>query len=262
MPFDPATFEAKLALKLIPTERLPALAQDALEAGFEGPHIVRMAILEPIAGWAIDQALPPMLAELGCHSITPKEAALRLAHQRAERILETGEDPLLSLSYFYQLMQSSDYPKDLFELSYLEDCYDFLTQENLDERRTLAHEAVENLLSPELREQRHAERQAAWEREQAKAKEEWPYVLDSPTGRKLLRERYKEKLIEMRPLLWIELVAWIVLGWAFSSWRITVIGYIVTLPVLFALPYWSEYRRMKAERRDLLLRRRVPEGQR
>ena len=65
----------------------------------------------------------------------------------------------------------------------------------------------------------------------------------------------------MRPLLWIELVAWIVLGWVFSSWRTTVIGYIVTLPVLFLLLYWGEYRRMKAERRDLFLRRRVPENQ-
>ena len=108
-----------------------------------------MAILEPTAVWAIDQALPPMLTELGCHSITPREAALRLARQRAKRILETGEDPLPSLSYFYRLMQSADYLEELMELGYLEDNYDFLTDENIDERRALAHEAVENLLSPE-----------------------------------------------------------------------------------------------------------------
>jgi hypothetical protein len=261
MPFDPPIFEAELALNLIPTEQLPTVAQDALEAGFEGPHVIRMAILEPTALWTIDQALPPMLAELGCHSITPKEAALRLAHQRAKRILETGEDPLLSLSYFYRLMQSADYPEELIELGYLEDDCDFFLEENIDNQRELAHEAVENLLSPELRERRHAERKAAWEREQARAKQEWPYILNSPTGRTLLRERYKEKLIEMRPLLWMELVAWIVFGWAFSSWRTALIGYIVTVPVLFALLYWGEYRRMKAERRDLLLRRRVPEDQ-
>lgn len=261
MPFDPATFEAELALKLIPTERLPAFAQDALEAGFEGPHVIRMAILEPTAVWAIDQALPPMLAELGCHSITPKEAALRLAQQRAKRILETGEDPLPSLPYFYRLMQSADYLEELMELGYLEEDYRFFTEENDDVQRAQAHEAIENLLSPELRERRHAERQAAWEREQAKAKEEWPYVLNSPTGRTLLKKRYKEKLIEMRQLLWIEFVAWIMLGLAFSSWRTTVIGYIVTVPVLFLLLYLGEYRRMKRERRDLLLPRRVPEDQ-
>jgi hypothetical protein len=46
MPFDPATFEAEVAIKLIPTERLTLVAQDALEAGIEGPHVLRMAILE------------------------------------------------------------------------------------------------------------------------------------------------------------------------------------------------------------------------
>ena len=150
MPFDPPTFEAELTLKLIPTERLPALAQDALEAGFAGPHIVRMAIMEPTDGWAIDQTLPPMLEELGCHSITPKEAALRLAHQRAKRIPETGEDPIPSLPYFYRLMQSADYLEELMELAYLEDDYRFFTEENDDKRRALVHEAIENILSPEL----------------------------------------------------------------------------------------------------------------
>jgi hypothetical protein len=31
--------------------------------------------------------------------------------------------------------------------------------------------------------------------------------------------------------------------------------------MLFALPVWGEYRRMKWERRDLLLRRGVPDDQ-
>ena len=249
MPFDPPTFEAELALNLIPTEQLPALAQDALEAGFAGPHIVRMAIMQPTDGWAIDQALPPMLEELGCHSITPKEAALWLAHQRAKLILETGEDPLPSLSYFYRLMLSADYPKELIDLDYLKDDCDFL-EENIDNQRALAREALENLISPELREQRHTERKADWEREQARAKQEWPYVLNSPTGRTLLRKRYKEKLIEMRKLLWIEFISWIMLGLAFNSWRITAMGYVATVPVLLTLPLWSEYRQMKTERRD------------
>ena len=75
MSFDLATFEAEVALRLIPTEQLPAVAQNALEEGFDGPHVLRMAIMEPHAGWAIDQALPPMLAELGCETLLPQEAA-------------------------------------------------------------------------------------------------------------------------------------------------------------------------------------------
>src|ERR1700744_2800985 len=118
MPFDPATFEAEVALKLIPPERLPAVAQDAMEAGFDGPHVVRMAILEPAYGWAIDQALPSMLEELGCRELSPKEAALWLGRERAKHLLETGEDPLPSLPYFYRLMRTADYPDELIGLGY------------------------------------------------------------------------------------------------------------------------------------------------
>ena len=46
-----------------------------------------------------------------------------------------------------------------------------------------------------------------------------------------------------------------------SSWRTSVIGYIVSVPILFTLPIWGEYRRMKRERRDTLLRRGVPDEQ-
>lgn len=260
MPFDPATFEAEVALKLIPTEKLPMVAQDALEEGFDGPEVVRMAILDPHAGWAIDQALSPMLEAIGCQTLQPEEAALRLAHTRARRILETGEDPLSSVPYFHQLMLAADYPAELIELGYFDDDEIFFSDVP-EEKRTRALEALENLLSPELREQRSMERKAVWEREQSRAKSEWPYVLDSASGRALLKQRYKEKAAEMRPFLWIEGAVWILIGWAYSSWRATVIGYFVSVPVLFVLPVWGEYLRMKRERRDLLLRRGVPEEQ-
>ena len=85
--------------------------------------------------------------------------------------------------------------------------------------------------------------------------------LNSASGRSLLKHRYIERVAELRPILWIELVAWCLVGWAFGSWRTTVIGYIVTMPVLFALHIWDEYLRMKRERRDTLLRRGVPDDQ-
>jgi hypothetical protein len=65
----------------------------------------------------------------------------------------------------------------------------------------------------------------------------------------------------MRSFWWIELIAWSLLGWALSSWRTTVIGYIVSMPVLFAFPAWSVYIQMKWERRDILLRRGIPDDQ-
>ncbi len=256
MPFDLATFEAEVALKLIPTERLPSVAQDALEAKFDGPRVVRMAVLEPVANWGIDQALPPMMEELGCKAISPEDAALHLARQRARHILKTGEDPLPSTPYFYGLMLAADRLEELYKLAYFHDD-DIFYSDDPEGKRTRAREALEELLSPELRQRRSLERQAAWELEQAKIKAEWPYILNSPTGRALLKQRYKDKISEMRPFLWIGLVAWILFGWLISSWRTTVIGYIVSVPILFALPIWGEYRRMKRERRDTLLRRGV-----
>jgi hypothetical protein len=121
MPFDPSIFEAEVALRLIPTERLPLTAQEALEAGFEGPNVLRMAIMEPVEGWEIDQILPRMLMDLGCHSIHARDAAFRLARSRAERILETCEDPLESVMYFHSLMLAADHPEELIALGYFDD---------------------------------------------------------------------------------------------------------------------------------------------
>lgn len=261
MPFDLATFEAEIALKLIPTERLPSVAQDALEAGFDGPRVVRMAVLGPVADWGIDQALPLMMEELGCKAISPEDAALHLARQRARHILETGEDPLPSMPYFHRLMLAADHLEELYELAYFDDDGDIFYSDGPEEKRTRAREALEELLSPKLRQRCRLKRQAAWEQEQAKMKTEWPYVLNSPTGRALLKQRYRKKLSDLRPLLWIELMAWIIFGWGVSSWRTSVIGYIVSVPILFTLPIWGEYRRMKRERRDTLLRRGVPDDE-
>ena len=143
MPFDSKTFEAEVALKLIPTERLPAVARDAMEAGFDGPNVVRMAILEPRYAWAIDQALPSMLKELGCHELSTKEAALRLARERAKRILETGEDPLPSIPYFYRLTLSADYATELCELGFLDDAYAWATEQEV---RVTARELLYDLV--------------------------------------------------------------------------------------------------------------------
>jgi|GEM_PF-5186000 len=260
MPFDPHIFEAEVALKLIPTEELPLRAQDAMESGYDGTKVLRMAILAPKNGWEIDQALPPMLRELGCQPISLQEAALRLAHFRAQRLLSSTEDPLLSLFYFRQLREAGDYPTELDELAYIDDDYVFFSAD-LEEKQQYVREALQELLSPELKEKRQAERKAEWEQEQAQAKREWPYVLNSQSGRDLLKNSYMEKLTEVRPLLWIELVAWSLLGWSFNSWRTAIIGFVVSAPILLALLFLGEYLKLKRERRNILLRRGMPEDQ-
>jgi hypothetical protein len=147
MPFNPGQFEAEVALKMIPTEQIPAVAQDAMEAGHDGPAVVRMAIIEPHYGWQIYQALPAMLAELGLSAIGARTAALRLARARAERILSAPqEDPLESIGYFYRLMLAADYLRDLVELAYLDDEF-YLYGEDLGTQRAMAREEIESFLS-------------------------------------------------------------------------------------------------------------------
>ena len=46
MTFEPEIVEAQLALNLIGTTDMPKLAQDALEAGFDGPGTRRLAALD------------------------------------------------------------------------------------------------------------------------------------------------------------------------------------------------------------------------
>ena len=145
MPFDPSIFEAEVALRLVPTERIPTIAQDAMEAGFDGPQVVRMAILDPRYAWAIDRALPPMLEELGLRLISSQAAALRLARQRAKRILTTGEDPLLSADYFYRLWLAADYLRELTDVGNFDD-YDAFCDDEA-KKRAWAREALEKLLS-------------------------------------------------------------------------------------------------------------------
>jgi hypothetical protein len=97
MAFDPQQFASEAALGLIPSESFPSAAQDALEAGFDGKWILRMAVLENPSGWEVDQVLPKMFAELNITLPKPKEAALLLAKIRVHRIQATGEDPLKSI---------------------------------------------------------------------------------------------------------------------------------------------------------------------
>jgi hypothetical protein len=75
---------------------------------------------------------------------------------------------------------------------------------------------------------------------------------------RLIEVTIQRKVVELRPLLWIDLVAWAFVGFALRSWRIALIGYVAMLPLLAVFRIWGEYRRMRRERRDTLLRRGVP----
>ena len=94
MPFDREQIEARLALDLIASADMPQIAQDALEAGLDGPATLRLAILERPTYFEVAEVLPRVVNELGLAQITIGEAALRVAKETAREILRNGHDPL------------------------------------------------------------------------------------------------------------------------------------------------------------------------
>jgi hypothetical protein len=121
VPFDSQLVEARLALGMIGSDEMPALAWDALEAGLDGPSIRRLAALIKPSGWEIDQIIPAFMTEAGMKSISRQEASIRLARQLAHRILCEGLDPLTYSRDFEALWIRADYPTAIQEVGSLDD---------------------------------------------------------------------------------------------------------------------------------------------
>lgn len=252
MSFNLSTFEAEVVLRLIPANRLPAAAQNALDAGHNGPHLRHMAIADPQSSLLLDQHLPPMLTELGCRPISPAEAALRLARQRAQAILASHEDPLPALPHFRQLMLVGGEPEELLDLGYLGDDY-AVAPEDQEQLRAFATELLTDLVSPQSREERRAERQASWLRQQETAKNDWPVVFQSATGLALLKARFIHRLASTRATFALATIGWLLFGAAYMVWRVALLGCVTTFFVLGLLALWGQYRLLESERRETLL---------
>ena len=121
MPFDRNQIEARLALDLIASVDMPNIACDALEAGFDGPAIRRLAALERPTYFEVAEVLPRVIQELGLTQITTGQAALRLAKQIAGEILRSGDDPLRHVRTFESLWFRSHYAKEIQQLGTLYD---------------------------------------------------------------------------------------------------------------------------------------------
>jgi hypothetical protein len=253
MSFDPEEFVAKVVLGEIPSEAMPAVAQDALEAGFDGPMMVRLAILERPSGFEIDELLPRVLVELNMSRTTEEVAAVSLAKIRANRIRESGEDPLCSIGYFYRLLCASGYAAELEELGWLDD--DYFSSE--DEKRSAAFEAIENLFSPDLKAEHMAARKVAWEKAMANTRKDWPYVFPSRGGWKVFRQRWKDELKEKTLVLPILFIACGILGWSLSSWRTPLFYLLAIIPITLILTSIGIYRRMKFECQSFRWRNRI-----
>ena len=122
MAFDRPLIEAKLALEQIKTEEMPPLAWDALEAGFDGHWIRRMAALDGRQWSEIEPVLPHFMQEAGLEVIDGDTAFARLAQRFARELLATGTDPLsVDLFKIYLLWARADYPKIMEKVGMLSD---------------------------------------------------------------------------------------------------------------------------------------------
>lgn len=121
MSFDRDQIEARLALNLIASADMPQIALDALEAGFDGPATLRLAVLEHPTYFEVAEVLPRVMQELGLAQITTGQAALRVAKQIAREILRNGDDPLRHVRSLESLWVRSEYAKEIQTLGTLHD---------------------------------------------------------------------------------------------------------------------------------------------
>jgi hypothetical protein len=119
--FDRAQLEAKLALDLINSSDMPQIAQDALEAGLDGPATLRLAILERPTYFEVAEVLPRVKQELGLAEITLAQAALRIAKEIAGRLLLRNDDLISQVREFESLWIRSGYAKEIQTLGTLHD---------------------------------------------------------------------------------------------------------------------------------------------
>jgi hypothetical protein len=119
--FDRELIEAKIALGLIPSREMPAVAQEALEAGLDGRNIVRLAVLQNPTFFEVAEVLPKAKKEMALVEVPPGKAALRIARRWAAEILERGEDPLRHTKDFNSLFVKADYPRELASVGNLDD---------------------------------------------------------------------------------------------------------------------------------------------
>jgi hypothetical protein len=121
MPFDPRSVEAKLSLQRIHPEDMPSLAWDALEAGFDGPAVCRMAGLIKPGGYEVDMLLPAFMEQTQMCLLPKVQASQRVAYDLAREIIESDKDPLEYARTFERLWIAADYPIELSTLGQLDD---------------------------------------------------------------------------------------------------------------------------------------------
>ncbi len=122
MPFDPNLFVAEWYCGLNLPEDMPAFAADALEAGFDGPALRRLAGLVKPTSWDVGNLFLDAIDEIGVIEVRNREQAIfRLAKVVAKKILDGSMDALEGAQRLSRYAMEAGYPDGLAEFDQLAD---------------------------------------------------------------------------------------------------------------------------------------------
>jgi hypothetical protein len=122
MSFDPNLFVAKCHCGLVGPEDMPGFAADALEAGFDGPALRRLAGLVKPSSSDVGGLFDRAIDEIGTVEIRSKEQAIfKLARILAKTIVDGQVDPILGARGLASYALQAGYPDGLAQFDQLAD---------------------------------------------------------------------------------------------------------------------------------------------
>lgn len=122
MSFDPNLFVAKWYCERVWPEDMPGFSADALEAGFDGPALRRLAGLIRPTSPDVGNLFVRALDEIGTIEIRSKEQAIfKLARILAKAIVDGQVDPILGARGLARYALEAGYPEELAQFDQLAD---------------------------------------------------------------------------------------------------------------------------------------------
>jgi len=112
--FSPDRVAARWYAGKIDESDWPAIAQDALEAGFDGPSLRRLAGLENVSHWEFSKHIEQALEEIGAKKLNANEAFDWCARDICREIVNRTRDPIKCADELWRdMLRLNYYPQDL-----------------------------------------------------------------------------------------------------------------------------------------------------
>jgi len=151
LPFSPQLIQARWTLDKLPSEDAPKLAQDALELGFDGKNIRRIAGLISPNHADLLPLMPAFFGEMGIAvPMEREEAAWSIARHIAKAISEGQIKPYEGAKFIWRDVVNEVWPNSQHPLlsfvgsaSDYEDC-DSYSQHPEERRREIEQEIIED----------------------------------------------------------------------------------------------------------------------